>query len=143
MPQDVHPHTYGAYIDREYKLGKFFYLDNWPVGPSNLIILDPEIAQQVTVLKSYNKHPALMSFTKHLAGTNNLIATDGEFWKKWRRIFNPGFAAGHLMEMVPEIVEDTEEFVKALGRFADSGAVFRLEDIATRFTVDVIGRVTM
>lgn len=143
VPRDAHPQLYGAVIGPDYKLPKLYYMDNWPFGPSNLVITDPEIAQQITMLGAYDKHPELMKFTIPLAGDNNLVSVNGETWKKWRRIFNPGFAVGHLMGMVPEIVEDTEEFVKALGKFADSGAVFRLEDIATRFTVDVIGRVTM
>lgn len=143
IPQDCHPHVHVAVIGPQYKLPKFYYMDNWPFGPPSLIITDPEIAQQITVLGSYDKHPELMKYTKPLSGSNNLVSVNGETWKKWRRIFNPGFAVGHLMGMVPEIVEDTEAFVKALGKFADSGAVFRLEDVATRFTVDVIGRVTM
>lgn len=108
-----------------------------------LYIVDPEIAQQVTTLTSFDKHPELATFLEPLAGEKNLVTLEGPEWKKWRRIFNPGFAVAHLMELVPAIVEDTEAFMQAIGRFADSGAVFRLEDAATRFTVDVIGRVTM
>lgn len=143
IPRDCHPHVYGPVIGSDYNVPRFYYIDNWPFGPSSLVINDPAIAQQVTVLKCYDKHPELMKFTKPLAGDNNLVSINGEIWKNWRKIFSPGFAVGHLMGMVPEIVEDIEVFVKALGKFADTGLVFRLEDLATRFTVDIIGRVTM
>jgi len=143
IPRDSHPHIYGAVIGPDYGLPGFYYMDNWPLGLSSLMITDPEIAQQVTVLTSYDKHPELMRLTKPLSGDSNMVSANGEAWKKWRRIFNPGFAVGHLMGMVPNILDDAEIYVKALGTFADSGAVFRLEETVARFAIDVIGRVTL
>ncbi|RPB21988.1 hypothetical protein L211DRAFT_886109 [Terfezia boudieri ATCC MYA-4762] len=76
------PQLYGAVIGLDYKLQKLYYMDNWPFVPSNLVITNPEIAQQVTVLASYDKHPELMKFIKPFSGDNNLVSSNGETWKK-------------------------------------------------------------
>lgn len=128
---------------KRHKLERLFYMDNWPLGPSQLIIADPEIAQQVTVQRSLDKHPYLDEFVAPIGGPDNIVGANGAVWKKWRSVFNPGFSVQNLMGMVPEIVDDGEMLVKVLGGIADSGDVFRLEDVMTRFTVNVIGRVAM
>jgi hypothetical protein len=46
---------YGHYMQKEYNLGNFFYLDTWPFGPPILMILDPDIAAQVTQTHSLDK----------------------------------------------------------------------------------------
>lgn len=47
------------------------------------------------------------------------------------------------MTLVPGIVDDSLTFTSILTSHADSGAVFRLEEAATRLTVDIIGKVTL
>jgi len=129
LPPDVHPHTYPHYLRTTYNLGPIFYLDTWPLG-------DP-------ISHSLPKHPTLAKFLEPLGGKKNLVTVEGREWKAWRTIFNPGFASGFLMGLVPGIVEDVEVFGRVLGEWADRGEVVRLEEVATRVTVDVIGRVVL
>jgi hypothetical protein len=58
-------------------------------------------------------------------------------------VFNPGFAGSHLMSLVPGIVEDSLVFCEILSQCAASSKLVRLEELATRLTVDIIGRVTL
>ena len=51
-----------------------------------LYILDPEIAQQVTVETSLPKYKALREFMIYLAGPGDIVSSNGEHWKKWRQI---------------------------------------------------------
>jgi cytochrome P450 len=56
---------------------------------------------------------------------------------------NPGFAASHLITLAPGIVEDVIIFTDKLAEHAEKGEVFRLEEDATRLTVDIIGKVCL
>lgn len=47
------------------------------------------------------------------------------------------------MGLVPSVVEEVEVFARVLGEWADGGEVVVLEEVATRVTVDVIGRVVL
>lgn len=144
LPPDVHPHTYMHYVRKAYDLPSVFYLDTWPIaGAPMCIIVDPDVANLVTMTHSLPKHWSLKSFLEPLGGPNNLVTMEGKEWKTWRSIFNPGFAPGFLMGLVPVILEDVEVFVKVLGEWADRGEIVELEEIATRLTFDVIGRVVL
>ena len=79
----------------------------------------------------------------HLAGPGDLVSSGGAHWKKWRSIMNPGFAASHLMTLVPAIVDESVIFTEKLGEHAEKNEVFRLEEDATRLTVDIIGKVAL
>jgi cytochrome P450 len=134
---------YGHYMQKEYNLGNFFYFDTWPFGDPILIILDPEIAAQVTQQHSLDKHESLKNYLRPLLGDDNMVAVSGEMWKKLRAMFNPGFSLNHLMTLVPGIVDNTLTFVETMNNFAKKGSVFELEEEATRLTVDIIGKVVL
>ena len=124
-------------------MGNYFYMDLWPLADSMLYVLDPDIAQQVTVDHSTPKHHGIADFMMHLSGPGDLVSSNGAHWKKWRGILNPGFAASHLMTLAPGIVDDSIVFAEKLTEHAEEGEVFRLEEDATRLTVDIIGKVAL
>jgi len=63
----------------------------------------------------------------------------GEFWKSWRKRFNPGFAPQHLLTLLPCILDKTRIFLEHMDKFAMSGEQFRMEYYATGLTFDIIG----
>ena len=77
-------------------------------------------------------------FMIHIAGPGDIVSTSGAHWKKWRSIMNPGFASGHLMTLVPGMVDDGVIFVNKLSEHAAKPEVFRLEEDATRLTIDIV-----
>lgn len=144
LPADVHPHCYPHYIRQAYDLGPIFYLDTWPLGDPMLVIAgDPDAAHEVTVTHSLPKHRSLRTFLAPFGGWDNLVSMEGREWRAWRSIFNPGFAPGNLMGLVPSIVEEVEVFARVLGDWADRAEVVILEEVATKVTVDVIGKVVL
>lgn len=143
LPPHAHPHTYPYFIREEYGLGNLFYIDTWPAGAPMLVIIDPEIGAQVSIQHTLNKHQTVKDFMTPLGGDKNLVSMNGPEWKTWRSIFNPGFSAAHLMTLVPGIVDDSLVFCDILARHVEKGDVFRLEEAATRLTVDIIGRVVL
>lgn len=144
VPADIHPHTFAHFLRQKYSIeGPVVYLDNWPVAYPICFIVDPEVAYQVTQLQSLPKHEINRQFVDPVAGVDNMLTMEGSQWKKWRTIFNPGFASGHLISLVPGIIENTIIFCKTLTEHAKRGDVFSLEEEATKLTVDVIGRVVL
>ncbi|KAK3717209.1 hypothetical protein LTR37_005918 [Vermiconidia calcicola] len=108
-----------------------------------MYVFDPDIAKQVAQDNNTPKHRSESEFMYHLSGPGSLVALEGAQWKKWRSIFNPGFQASHLMTLTSLIVDEAIIFVEKLGEHADKGEVFRLEEDATRLTVDIIGKVAL
>jgi len=143
LPPDIHPHVYANYLRRKYNLGKFFYLDFWPFGEQFLFIADPEVANQITVSSTLRKSPLETDYMNRLLGMSNMVGLEGAAWKVMRAMFNPGFASGHLMTLLPYIIDATVVFGEALREKARSGELFEMEELATRLTVDVVGKVTL
>ncbi|KAL9123054.1 MAG: hypothetical protein Q9187_000381 [Circinaria calcarea] len=144
LPLRTHPQCYARFIQEKYGLGDFFYLDAWPFSYVLLMIVDPDITYQITVKSSLPKHKAVKDFMKLLVDSHvNLVSSDGIEWSTWRRSFNPGFSVSHLMTHIPGIVEDSLVFCDILHEHARKGDVFRLEEAATRLTIDIIARVIL
>jgi cytochrome P450 len=66
-----------------------------------------------------------------------------ESWKGVRKRFNQGFAPAHLMTLLPGILEKTVPFLNHLDEHARIGEPFRLSDLTTNLTFDIIGTVAM
>lgn len=121
-----------THIQKKYNLGPYFYLDLWPISDPLLAVLDSDLAAQITTDQSLPKARGLQDFMIHLAGPGDLVSSNGPHWKKWRSIFNPGFAGSHLMTLAPGIVDDGLVFVENLTKYAAKKEPFRLEEAATR-----------
>ena len=143
VPIKAHPHVMALRIKEKYNLGRFFYMDLWPITAPILYCFDPELSAQFTTDFAAPKHPQLAKTLEVLAGKDDLVASNGPLWKRWRSIFNPGFAGQHLMTLAPGIVDDVEVFAEKMAARAKDGRAFRLEEEATRLTVDIIGKVAM
>ncbi len=129
-------------LREEYNLGPIFYVDTWPAVSPTMVIESPDIAQQILGQHRLLKHPEGKLIVP-LVGEESLVLIEGQKWKKWRAAFNPGFSAGHLMTLVPGIVDTGTIFTEILTEHANNGNVFRLEEAATNLTVDVIGKIVM
>ncbi|KAI9818467.1 MAG: hypothetical protein M1827_000526 [Pycnora praestabilis] len=143
VPKDLHPHALMTAVQHEYNLGNLFYLDLWPLAEPLLIIGDPQMAALVTQSRSLPKHPDLRMFLLPLAGEKNMITMEGEEWKFWRSIFNPGFSQSNLMTLVPGIVDLALIFCDTLSKHAEADSMFGMEEETSRLTVDVIGWVAL
>lgn len=78
-----------------------------------------------------------------LTGNNDLVTMEGQMWKNWRNVYNPGFSASHLTTLVPEILHEISTFSEILREQARKGDMFSLEHVLVNMTMDVIGRVTL
>ena len=120
-------------IREKYNLGPYFYVDLWPIADPFLAIFDPDLAAQCTTDYSAPKYGGMRDFMIPLAGPGDMVSASGPHWKKWRSIFNPGFASSHLMTLVPGIVDHVSVFTEKLTELASKRDPFRLEEMATRY----------
>jgi cytochrome P450 len=144
IPTQASSNYYADLVRQKYDLGDVYYLDLWPIGMQFLMIVDPEITNQLIVKDSISKNSVLKLFMRFLVGSpNNLLSGDGHSWERLRRIFNAGFSTSHLATLIPSIIEESNVFCGILEKHAQRQDVFRLEEAATRLTIDVIGRAVL
>lgn len=119
------------------------YLDVWPITAPMIVVFHPDLMNQFTVEKSFLKHELvrheLGPFTQNL----DLVSSEGQLWKTWRGIFNPGFSAKNLSRLIPDMVEEVEVFRTRLQKAAVSGDTIPLAESVETLTVDVIGRTVL
>lgn len=144
LPKDAHPGYMSDHIRQALpQLGPVYYLDLWPFGPQMLLVGSPSSLYQVTQEHSLPKYHDLKLFLQPITDGLDIVTMEGEAWKKWRRIFNPGYSAGHLMTMTSAIVEETSKFCDILQSYVQSQKIFRMKDLADYLALDVIGRVVL
>ncbi|KAK3954784.1 cytochrome P450 [Pseudoneurospora amorphoporcata] len=133
-----------------------FLMDLRPVGPCLCIIASHHLAEQISRSSAAFAYSVPKSYTLGelvpLVGHDSMIIKEGQEWKELRKRFNPGFAPGHLMGLLPVVAEKVWMFTRLLERVvSDSadqegqggGKVVRLDMLTQGLTVDVIGEVVM
>lgn len=144
LPKDAHPHYLADQLRRTYPdMGPIFYLDAWPFITLTLVVASPATLAQITTEHVLPKFPAIKDFLYPLANGNDLVSMDGQEWKYWRDMFNPGFSASHLMTLVPDIVKETVVFLDILSGHATKQDVFRMKNLTDNLAMDVIGKVVL
>jgi cytochrome P450 len=68
-----------------------------------VIVVDPDVAQHVTVIKNHPKHDAERWFTDPLIGVGNIVTVEGPRWKYLHRMLSPAFAIQHISKMRPAV----------------------------------------
>ncbi|KAK8254829.1 cytochrome P450 [Phyllosticta capitalensis] len=140
QPFNVHHQVLMFLLAQQHGFDDFFYLDTWPLSSPLLVVVDPGVAQLLTNLP---KSPLIKHMLDSLVGQNSLVAMNGPLWKTWRTMLNPGFSLTNLMTLVPEIVDRSIDFCDILRDHAKKGDLFRMEEIATRLTIDIIGKIVL
>ncbi|KAL9582087.1 MAG: hypothetical protein Q9212_003499 [Teloschistes hypoglaucus] len=144
LPKDAHPHYLPDQLRRKFpKLGPIYYLDGWPFMTLTLVVTSPATLQQITTDHVLPKFPAIGDFLYPLANGKDLVSMDGRKWKYWRTILNPDFSAGHLMDLVPEMVKVTAVFCDILLNHAKTQRVFPMKHLTDHLAMDISGKIVL
>lgn len=144
IPNDAHPLYLPDQLRRQYPdMGPVFYVDLWPFSSPILFVDSPSAAYQLMQEKPRPKADPLLKFMYPLTKNNDLVSMEGQQWKDWRSVFNPGFSAKHLITLVPKILQAVSTYSEVLGEHAKLKDMFYLEHATINMTMDVIGIVTL
>jgi cytochrome P450 len=140
FPTNSHPQTFFTEMSRKYNLDGIFYLDLWPFAPSQVILSDPSLLEQVTVTKPLPQHKFADDFLAPIIGRNSIATANGPVWKELHNTLAPAFAWSAIRGLTSVAVEECEVFREALDQKAATGEIFSLEELGSRLTFDVIAR---
>jgi hypothetical protein len=73
LPPDVHYQGAIASMVHKYNLPGVFYLDLWPAGCGQVIVIDPDVALHITVTKNHPKHEMEKWFSKTMVHVGKRI----------------------------------------------------------------------
>lgn len=144
LPPDAHPQYLPGQIRRAYpNVGPVFYLDMWPFSLPLLVVASPSAAYQLTQVHDQPKAQGQRNYMRPFTGNNDLVTLEGPEWKYWRNVFNPGFSSGHVMKLVPGIVEDVSNFCDVLQKHTSEQDMFSLEEVTVDLTIHSIGKIAL
>ena len=108
-----------------------------------LIVASTRGLYQITQEHSLPKYDAMKKFLEPISEGLDIVTMEGDSWKTWRGIFNPGFSANHLMGLTRYLVEETDRFYDILLEFSGEQPIFKMKDLTDNLTMDIIGRVVL
>ncbi len=141
LPGNATIHTVMKQLSSQFPSG-MFYINMWPFNGTWLIVTTPSGASQCQAL-NFRKPGILSQPLEVVSGGPSLISMNGETWKRWRSLINPGFNPNYMEGLVPLIAAEVAVFCDLLRKQARQGKVFQLEEMALRLTVDTIGTVAL
>ncbi|MEU8804327.1 cytochrome P450 [Spirillospora sp. NPDC048819] len=106
------------------------------VGRALYVLSRPEHAEHVLVANQDNYVKAFTYRPLRAVIGEGLLTSEGETWRRHRRVVQPVFAQRHVVGFAPQIVETA---VAAVGRWPD-GVVLDAAGELRRLTLDIVGR---
>ncbi len=103
-----------------------------------VVLTDPEWIKYVLVdnNKNYGKSFAYDSIKLFLG--NGLLTSEGEFWKRQRRLAQPAFHKEKLALMFQNMVEQTNKCIQSLEKQADTNQPVNLSSELYKLTLDIV-----
>ncbi len=104
------------------------------------IIRHPDHVQQVLTenAKNYGKQTVSYRRMRESLG-NGLVTSEGDFWKRQRRIANPAFHRDRISKFADVMTRCTDEMIDAWGPRLASGESFDVAHEMMRVTLRIIG----
>ncbi|KAL2850257.1 cytochrome P450 [Aspergillus pseudoustus] len=144
MPRNATIHSMLLALSRQFPSG-LFYINMWPFQGTWLIVANPSAASQIQAL-NLPKPDIVQKPLETITGGPSLNSMNGEVWKRWRALFNPGFNPTYIIGLAPGVVDEVEVFCAKLRERAGEGRggeIFQLEELTMKYTVDTICKVAL
>jgi len=124
------------------ELVKYGPVARFRAGPASFIqISSPDGIQHVLVTNNanYDKRASAFGPLRDLIG-NGLLLSDGDFWRKQRRLMQPVFHTKHIQAFVDMMGEETAFVLDRWEQVAASGQPLNIQQEMMRLTLSVITR---
>ncbi len=117
------------------------YVVNKVMGTEFIIVTKPEYIKHILLdnADNYIKSPMQQTTLVPFVG-NGLIASEGDFWRRQRRIAQPAFHHKRLMSFADTMVAATEEMLERWHNYAGTGEPLDVWEEMTHVTLDIISR---
>jgi cytochrome P450 len=104
------------------------------------LVSTPEFARYILLdnNKNYTKSLAY-DLLRPLLG-NGLLTSEGDFWKKQRKLIQPAFHKRKLEELTGMMIATAEEVAGKFDRYASQGKYFDVLPEMTAFTLEIISK---
>jgi cytochrome P450 len=124
--------------EQQDKLGNIFRLDI--LNRKLIICAEPDGVRHVLLdnNKNYTKSFAY-DIIKLFLG-NGLLTSEGEFWKRQRRLAQPAFHKQKLELMFNTMVEQTNTAIQQIDRYADSNRKVNLSKTLYELTLNIVNK---
>jgi cytochrome P450 len=118
------------------KYGEIFSLSL----PFNRVVIaaKPEYAKYVLVDNNKNYRKSLAYDMLRILLGNGLLTSEGDFWKKQRRLIQPAFHKQKLADLTAMMVKRAEREVERMKTHAQTGEYFDIAPEMTTLTLDII-----
>lgn len=105
------------------------------------LINQPELVREVLRDRpdDFPKSDRISEGLRPLLGRESVFLTNGETWKRQRRIIDPAFERGRIKEIYPAVLQASERALAELTELRD-GDAFDAEEFTSRYAADVIFR---
>jgi cytochrome P450 len=147
LPRDVHKtFLFGEVCRRYFPQQGACYIDLWPFASPFLLVTSPALAAQATqtnMALALERPRELRRWLRPLAGGVSLFDMSADEWRPWRAVFNKGFASAHVLSLVPGMVDECLVYRQKLRQHARDKAMFFLDPLTLRLTMDFIGRTVL
>jgi hypothetical protein len=140
FPPNTHPQNLITYLTRKYSLPEIFYLDLWPLAPSQMVIASGEAAAQISTVRPYPINRYVNELLTPVLGANSIATSNGNLWKKLHHMIGPAFMPRYTKTLLGSIVDETLIFYDRLKALADKEA-FSMEEELSCLLFDIIGKI--
>ena len=104
-----------------------------------VIAANPDYARYILVDNNKNYHKSIAYDVLKLLLGNGLLTSEGDFWRKQRRLIQPAFHKQKLAAITAMMVRESEQLVKRFSAFQNGEYVDMLPEM-TSITLDIIAR---
>ncbi len=104
------------------------------------LITNPQYAKYVLLDNNKNYRKSLAYDVLKAVLGNGLLTSEGDFWKKQRRLIQPAFHKRKLEELTGMMVREAQHTVDKFKPLADSGKAIDISPEMTALTLEVISK---
>lgn len=142
MPPNTHPQLFYTELARLYNLEEIFYLDLWPISSGMVMIIDPKLMDNSSLLKPLPSHPFTVVFLKPMFGEGTMAAANGALWRKMVTVVSPAFSMSHVLGMTNIMIDECLLFQEKLDELAVGGDVFSMEELVAKPVFGIVSTAT-
>ncbi|KAF2649458.1 cytochrome P450 [Lophiostoma macrostomum CBS 122681] len=121
---------------------EMYLLDLWPVAEPTLVVFNADAASHVCQELNLPKSGKNETMIRPITGGPTLLSVNGNAWKTWRSLLNPGFSTNTMTQRLPQMVDSVSRYCSSLREHAGKD-IIQLDEHTTRLTFEIITKMVL